>query len=94
MTTMFVRHKVGDYGKWKPVYDELRPTRKAKGITAASVHRDSSDPDTVIITHRFKDVQAASDFANSEELKAAMERAGVTSQPEFWFAEDMEQTAY
>jgi len=94
MTTMFVRHKVGDYGKWKAVYDRFGPTRKAKGVTAASLHRDSSDPDTVFITHQFRDTKAATDFASSEELKTAMANAGVMGAPEIWFAEDIEQTPY
>ena len=35
MVTMFARHKVGDYGKWKRVYDEVQPLRKERGVTGA-----------------------------------------------------------
>ena len=92
--TMFVRHKVNDYGNWKRGYDEFASIRKEKGVTAASVHRDSDDPDTIIITHQFKDMDAAMGFVNSEELKSAMANAGVSGPPEFWFGEDIEQTPY
>ena len=94
MTTMFVRHKVDDYKNWKRVYDEIAHVRKENGVTAASVHRDTKDPNTIMVTHRFKDMNAASKFATSADLKSAMEKAGVNSQPEFWFGEDLEKTSY
>lgn len=93
-TTMFVKHKVEDYGNWKRVYDEFASVRKGKGVTAASVHRDANNPDTVIVTHQFKDMNAATEFVNSEELKSAMGNAGVNGPPEFWFGDDIEQTSY
>jgi quinol monooxygenase YgiN len=92
--TMFVKHKVSDYGNWKRAYDEFVSMRKEKGVIGASVHRDANDPNTIIVTHRFKDVDAAMAFANSEELKSAMMDAGVAGPPEIWFSEDIEQTAY
>lgn len=92
--TMFVRHKVSDYRTWKPDYDGLGSVRKQKGVTAASVHRDPNDPNTIIVMHQFKDLDAATGFASSEELKSAMAKAGVTSPPEIWFSEDIEHTSY
>jgi quinol monooxygenase YgiN len=92
--TMFVKHKVSDYGTWKPSYDGLGSVRKQKGVTAASVHRDAKDPNTVIVTHQFKDLAAATAFAGSEELKSAMAKAGVAGPPEIWFSEDVERTSY
>ncbi len=94
MTTMFVRHKVRDYGSWKRFYDEFASTRKESGVEAASVHRDPDDPNTVIVTHRFKDMSAATAFAGSEALQTAMVSAGVSGPPEIWFGEDVERTSY
>jgi quinol monooxygenase YgiN len=94
MVTLFVRHKVGDYGKWKRTYDDFASVRKEKGVTGASVHRDANDPSMVVITHQFKDLDAARAFADSEELKSAMANAGVIGRPEMWFGEDVEQTPY
>jgi len=94
MATMFVKHTVSDFGNWKRVYDEFASTRKEKGVTRASVHRDAGDPNTLIVTHQFKDVDAAQAFASSEELKSAMMNAGVEGPPEIWFTEDIEQTPY
>jgi len=94
MATMFVRHKVGNYENWKRAYDEFAPVRKKRGVTRATVHHDPDDPNTIIVTHQFTDMKAVSEFVNSEELKSAMEKAGVSSPPEFWFGEDIEQTEY
>ena len=94
MTTMFARHKVSDYGNWKRVYDEFASVRKENGVTGASVHRDASDPNIIIVTHQFNDVNTAMAFANSEELKSAMANAGVAGPPEIWFSEDIERTSY
>jgi quinol monooxygenase YgiN len=91
---MFVRHKVSDYGNWKRVYDEFASVRKEKGVTGASVHRDANDADAIIVTHQFKDMNAARALADSEELKSAMANAGVSGPPEIWFGEDIEQTPY
>lgn len=75
--------------------DPLLPQQaKEHGVTSASVHRDVNDPNMIVVTHRFGDAAAAVGFANSEALKAAMGKAGVISQPEFWFADDVEQTAH
>jgi hypothetical protein len=46
----------------------------------------------VIITHDFDDLDSALAFANSEDLKDAMGRAGVAGPPEFWFGEELERT--
>ena len=94
-TTLFVKHTVKDYESWKRVYDGLGPLRKEKfGVSSASVHHDISDPNTIVVTHRFNDAQAARAFANSDDLKSGMSNAGVISQPEMWFTNDVEQTTH
>jgi quinol monooxygenase YgiN len=94
MATLFVRHKVDDYAKWKRVYDDFASTRKELGVTGASVHRDPDDPNTLVVTHQFRNIKAARDFANSDELKSAMANAGVSGAPTIWFGEDVEETPY
>ncbi len=92
--TLFIKHKVSDYRTWKPIYDGLGSVRKQKGVTAASVHRDAKDTNTIIVTQQFKDMDAATGFAGSEELKSAMAKGGVSGPPEIWFSEDIEHTQY
>jgi quinol monooxygenase YgiN len=93
VATLFVRHPVSDYAVWKRAYDEVAPLRKSHGVTGASVHRDASDPNVVVVTHRFATAAAASGFMALEGLKSAMQKAGVSGPPVFWVTEDVEATA-
>ena len=94
MTTMFIKHAVNDYNQWKGVYDSFAPTRKAYGVTGASVHQDANNPNILMITQQFNNMDAAMTFAGSDDLKAAMANAGVVGKPDITFCEDIEQTAY
>lgn len=94
MATLFVRHHVNDYSNWKSVYDKFASVRQTMGVTGASVHRDASDANTIIVTHQFKDLGSAQAFANSNDLKTAMADAGIAGPPEMWFTEDIEHTAH
>lgn len=94
MVTMFVKHTVNDYNNWKRVYDEFAPMRQEKGVTGASVYRDANDPSRITVAHQFNDLNAATAFAGSAELKSAMQNAGVAGAPDIWFTEDIEQTPY
>ncbi|MBN2009825.1 antibiotic biosynthesis monooxygenase [candidate division KSB1 bacterium] len=94
MTTLFAKHKVKDFQGWKRVYDNLAQLRNQNGVTSASVHQDPQNSNEVIVTHQFKNVNAAMTFVNSNELKEAMEKSGVISQPEMWFGNDVEHTPY
>ncbi len=94
MASMFIKHHVADFAAWKPVFDDHEAARRQSGVTAHSLHRDADDPNVVIIAFRVNDIAGAREFAASQELRAAMERAGVQGQPEFWFAEDVEDKTY
>ena len=94
MVTMFAKHTVKDFDAWKRVYDDFTPIRKKMGVTGASVHRDANSPNNLTITHTFKGLDAATAFAQSNDLKSAMMKAGVVGAPDIWFAEDVEQTTY
>jgi hypothetical protein len=54
MATLFVKHGVADFAKWKKVYDEVDGLMKEHGIPAATIHRASDDASAVIVTHRFR----------------------------------------
>lgn len=94
MASMFIRHRVADFAKWKVVFDEHEPLRREHGATGHSLHRDVDDPNVVIVAFRVKDLNRAKEFASSDNLRSAMERAGVQGPPEIWFAEDVEEKHY
>ena len=91
---MFVKIRVADFAAWKPVFDELEPIRRQAGFTAHSLHRDAEDPNVIIIAYRVSDIAHAREYASSQDLRQAMQRAGVQGPPEFWFAEDVEDKSY
>lgn len=94
MVTLFVKHAVQDFDQWKNVYDGLGPVRQRMGVTGAGVWRDAQDANLVTITHQFRDLNAATSFAQSDELRSAMANAGVAGAPEVWFGQDVETTPY
>ena len=85
MTTMFVRHTVANYKAWRKAYDDFAPVQKAKGVTAQAVYQAVDNPNAITVTHDFAMVDAAQAFANSEDLKSAMQNAGVVGAPTIWF---------
>ena len=85
MTTMFVRHTVSNYAAWRKAYDDFAPVQKAKGVTAEAVYQAADNPNDVTVTHDFATLEAARAFAGSEDLKKAMQQAGVAGAPTIWF---------
>lgn len=85
MTTLFVRHQVEDYAKWRQVYDGFAPTQKALGVQDQAVYQAVGDPNDVTVRHEFASLEAAQAFGGSSELRAAMHDAGVAGAPTVWF---------
>ena len=85
MIRMFVKHKVHDYAAWRKGYDALEATRLRLGVRAHAVHRDVYDGNDVTTWHDFDNLEAARDFANAHEVRAAMQGAGVVGPPMIWF---------
>jgi heme-degrading monooxygenase HmoA len=74
---MVVLHRVDDYDAWRTVYEEGRPLQQAAGVLEESVYRMTDDLNHVLVLHRFATSDEAEAFLSSDELRAAMSRAGV-----------------
>jgi hypothetical protein len=85
MATMFVRHTISNYKVWRKAYDDFASLQKAKGVLAEAVYQTADNPNDITVTHDFATVEAAQTFAKSEELKKAMQGAGVVGTPTIWF---------
>ena len=79
-------HPVKDFAAWKVEYDRAEPIRNKVGVTGAEVFQDPSDPNKVIVIHRFPSLEAAQAFLGDPGLQEAMTRAGVTAPPTVTFA--------
>ena len=86
MTTLFVRHQVADYAKWREVYDKFGPSQQRLGVGAQAVYRAADNPNDITVTHEFAALEAAQEFATSDDLRNAMSNAGIVGEPTIWFA--------
>ena len=84
MVRLFIRHTVADFRAWRKGYDEFDEKRRSMGVTGDAVYRSIDNPNDVTVSHDFDTEQSARDVLSSEELKTAMDNAGVQGKPEIW----------
>ena len=79
--TLAVRHSVADYATWLVAYTQAETTRDKHGCSAEQVYRLPADGNDVFVTHDFPTTAQAEAYVADPDLRAAMERGGVTSAP-------------
>ena len=90
MPCLLIRHTVEDYSTWKAVFDEQADLRRANGSQGGRLFR-STESGEVLVLLEWDDLERARLFADSDDLREAMARAGVTDRPDIWFLEDVER---
>jgi len=90
MAYIVIRHKVKDYGKWKPAFDEHGTTRKAGGSKGGRLFHSADDPNHLVILFEWDNLDRAQQFVGSEDLREKMEEAGVAEQPDIYFLNELE----
>ena len=90
MPSLLIRHRIADYLAWKAVFDEHEPARRANGSQGGWLFR-STESGEVLVLLEWDDLERARLFADSDDLREAMARAGVTDRPDIWFLEDVER---
>jgi len=88
MAHMLIRHKVQDFGKWKPAYDAHQPARAAAGLKDLRLWHNSDNSNDIFLLFEATDVANAKAFAASADLKQKMTSAGVIGQPDIFFLSD------
>lgn len=86
-----VRHQVEDYDKWKAVFDKGGSMRKEAGSAGYWILQAAGDPLNLTIFMEWDSHDNARTFAESPDLKEAMERAGITGPPEIAYFEEVEK---
>jgi heme-degrading monooxygenase HmoA len=94
MQYALVRHKVADYDKWKPAFDEHAAARKANGMSGHQLWRNLDDPNELLILIEVDDLEKGRQFAQSEDLRKAMQRSKVADQPDIYFLDEIERKSY
>jgi heme-degrading monooxygenase HmoA len=93
MPYILIRHKIEDYAKWRPDYDEHGATRKAGGCKGTHVFRNAENPNEIVILLEWDELENARQFIQSEDLREAMQRAGVADQPDIYILDDAGRTS-
>ena len=91
MPYLLVRANVEDYEKWKPGFAEHGATRAESGSKGGYLFRNADDPNEVVIVLEWNDLEEARRFAQSEDLREAMQHHGVVGQPDIYFLEEVER---
>jgi hypothetical protein len=76
-----ISHEVADFDRWLKGYDEADELRRSRGIIGHAANRSLDDPSLVIVYHQADYFDPLQEFIESPALLAAMEDAGVTSDP-------------
>ena len=88
MSYMLVQHEVEDYAKWRSVFDSVEGLRKENGEKSAQVMRSADNSNSITALFEWDTIENARQYAQSPELKEAMQRAGVTSAPNISFLDE------
>ena len=87
MIHILIRHKVADFAKWKPAYDAHASARQIAGLKELRLLRNTENPNEVILLFSVEDPDKAKAFAASDDLRQAMQKAGLSDKPDVYFLE-------
>ena len=69
------------------LFDDHQATRRESGGKGGFLFRNADDPNETVILLEWPDLEDARRFAQSEDLRETMQRAGVAEQPDIFFLE-------
>jgi hypothetical protein len=81
---LLIRHKVADFESWKSGYDAHLVARQQAGLTEKHLLRNIEDRNEVLLLFEVANLDAAKRFAESSDLRVAMQKGGVIDQPNFY----------
>lgn len=85
LPAFMISHTVADFDAWLEGYDAADELRTSAGISGHAANRSLDDPSLAIVYHQAESFDDLRRFLGDPDLKAAMEQAGVTSEPEVSF---------
>jgi len=87
MTHLLVRQKVKNYDEWKTAFDAHSDFRQTHGSRGGHLFGNATDPNEIFILFEWDDLEKARQFADSDELREAMDKAGVSDEPDIYYLE-------
>ncbi len=88
MVHVIVRHKVADFNRWKQAFDAHLNRRMGAGETGFRIFHAVEDPRDVTLLLDWEGLDSARRFMNSDDLRQAMQQAGVVGTPEVNYVQD------
>jgi quinol monooxygenase YgiN len=82
---MLAQHKVENFASWKEVFDSVADLRQKNGEKSAQIFHDANEPNSLTLLFEWDNLDNARQYAQSPELKAAMQKAGVAGPPTISF---------
>lgn len=82
---MIISHSVADFDGWLEGYNAADDLRGSNGIVGHAANRLTDDPSVVLVYHQAESADTLQAFLEKPELREAMDKAGVTSEPEVSF---------
>jgi heme-degrading monooxygenase HmoA len=93
MQYVLIIHKIEDYDKWRPVFDENMTNRKNNGSKEAHVFRNADNPNEIVILYEWDNLDNAKQFFESQDIKTKMQSAGVIGKPYIHFLKGIGRTS-
>ena len=88
MNYFMIRHKIENFNKWKPEYDDSLSLRKTAGLKEVFLLHNLDNPNEIVLLFEASDIAKAKKFSTSPELKEKMQKAGVLGPPDIVFLSD------
>lgn len=88
---VMVHHKVGDYNKWKQLFDGDQGLLEQSGFKKYGLYKGLSDPNDLVVFCEITDVNKVKEFMTSERSVQKMKDATVIGTPELVFLDRIEK---
>jgi hypothetical protein len=85
LPAIMIRHQVADFDAWLNRYNQADEMRLERGIVGHAVNQLLDDPSTAFVYHQAESFDALERCFADDALRAAMQEAGVTSEPDVTF---------
>jgi hypothetical protein len=85
LPAMQISHHVEDVDEWLEGYDAADEIQRSGGIVGHAANQSMDDPALIVVYHQADSFDTLRSFLRSDDLKAVMKEAGVTSEPEIAF---------
>jgi hypothetical protein len=77
MLTLVAQITIGDYAKWRSIFNKNKSLRDGAGLRNERVYRDADNPLELIVWSETSNIVKARKALDTPEVRNAMQEAGV-----------------